>query len=216
MIRELLDRIARVTKCLTGCAASAVLLTSPVGFAVSPSSDNYAIPSSTLNNGVGDMASANYKLSSSLGDSFFGGTSRSTNYGATPGLWPQIKGVLPGCVLDLDGNTVIDPLTDGLMLIRIMLGMTGNVVTTGVLGANAQRSTYAAIAPFVNLAALDIDGDGSTQAATDGLMILRAMFGLTGTAVTSGATGVNPVPSRPDWASIRTYLNASCGTAFGP
>ena len=48
----------------------------------------------------------------------------------------------------------------------------------------------------------------------DLLMILRAMFGLTGTAVTNGALGTTP--TRPTWTEIRAYLNASCGSNFGP
>lgn len=59
---------------------------------------------------------------------------------------------------------------------------------------------------------LDIDGNHSIDALTDGLLIMRAMFGLTGTAVTNGAVGATP--SRSDWQSIRTYLNANCGTNF--
>ena len=37
--------------------------------------------------------------------------------------------------------------------------------------------------------ALDIDGNGVVDASTDGLMILRKLFGLTGNAVTNGALG---------------------------
>ena len=45
-------------------------------------------------------------------------------------------------------------------------------------------------------------------------MLMRAMFGLTGAAVTNGAVSVSA--TRPTWADIRGYLNASCGTSFGP
>ena len=38
-------------------------------------------------------------------------------------------------------------------------------------------------------AVLDIDGNGTTDALTDGLMLLRAMFGLTGVAVTNNSVG---------------------------
>ena len=46
---------------------------------------------------------------------------------------------------------------------------------------------------------LDVDGNGGIDALTDGLMLLRAMFGLTGTAVTSNAIG-GGAPSRTTWA----------------
>lgn len=176
------------------------------------SSANYAIPSSTINAGVGPMASANYKLNSSLGDPFFGGASSSANYSAAAGFWPQIKGVAPACILDLDGNGTIDPLTDGVMIARALLGLTDAAVTSGAIGPNAQRTTWAQIQPMFHSAALDIDGNGTSDAFTDGLLVMRAMFGMTGTSVTAGA--VAPGAPRGDWNAIRAYLNASCGTAF--
>jgi len=59
------------------------------------SSANYKIPQSTLNNGVGNMASGSYKLSSSLGDPFFTGPSTSNNYKITHGFWPAGTGTAP-------------------------------------------------------------------------------------------------------------------------
>lgn len=58
----------------------------------------------------------------------------------------------------------------------------------------------------------DIDGNISIDALTDGLMILRAMFGLTGTAVTNNAVGANA--RRATWSVIRAYLNTNYGTSF--
>jgi hypothetical protein len=60
---------------------------------------------------------------------------------------------------------------------------------------------------------LDVDGNGQIDALTDGLMILRAMFGLTGAAVTNSAVGANA--QRRDWTTVRGYLNGSCGASFG-
>ena len=62
---------------------------------------------------------------------------------------------------------------------------------------------------------LDIYGNNSVDALTDGLLLIRAMFGLTGTAVTAGAIG-SGAPTRTGWGNIRTYLNGSCGTSYGP
>lgn len=69
----------------------------------------------------------------------------------------------------------------------------------------------------------DIDGDGTVEALTDGLILMRAMFGMTGAAVTTGAVSKNA--TRPVWMaaqlptvdnSIRLYLNTTCGRNFGP
>jgi hypothetical protein len=40
------------------------------------------------------------------------------------------------------------------------------------------------------------------------------MSGLTGTAVTNNAVGSGA--TRTDWASIRAYLNGTCGGSFAP
>jgi hypothetical protein len=59
---------------------------------------------------------------------------------------------------------------------------------------------------------LDVDGNNAVDALSDGVLLLRAMFGLTGTAVTNGAVG--GTAARSDWTSIRAYLNGNCGTSF--
>jgi hypothetical protein len=56
---------------------------------------------------------------------------------------------------------------------------------------------------------IDIDGNAATEAKTDGLLLLRALLGFTGTAVTDNALGTG-TPSRADWPAIRTYLVDSC------
>jgi hypothetical protein len=79
-----------------------------------------------------------------------------------------------------------------------------------------------AVAPFISTTGttftscnLDIDGSGGAPiAANDGLMLVRAMLGFTGTAVTTGA--ISGSPPRNTWALIRNYLNQNCGTSFAP
>ena len=61
---------------------------------------------------------------------------------------------------------------------------------------------------------LDIDGNGQVDALTDGLIFVRALFGLTGTSVTNGALGVGA--TRTDWVNLRTFMNDRCGTDFAP
>ncbi len=64
-------------------------------------------------------------------------------------------------------------------------------------------------------ACLDLDGDGLVLPTTDGLMWLRALMGMTGTAVTSGALPT-PAPPRATWEAIQAFLNNTCGTSFAP
>ena len=194
---------------LRALTLATALASTSLAFAATPSNSNYAIPSSAVNNGVANMASTNFRVSSSVGDTVYTLRSTSTSFVLSPGFWHATIGVTQGCVLDVDGNNSISALTDGLMLLRAMLGLTDNAVTNGAVGAGATRITWAQIQPFIHLAALDIDGNGATSAASDGLMLMRAMFGLTGSAVTNGAV----VGSRT-WPEIRDYLNTNCGGNF--
>ena len=66
----------------------------------------------------------------------------------------------------------------------------------------------------LGICSLDVDGNGSKDALTDGLIIIRALFGLTGTAVTSGAVGSGA--TRGTWATLQPFLNGNCGTSFAP
>ena len=59
---------------------------------------------------------------------------------------------------------------------------------------------------------LDVDGNGVQDALTDGLLILRALFGLTGTSVTANAVGANA--ARSSWTDIKAYLNNNCGATI--
>ena len=47
-----------------------------------------------------------------------------------------------GMLLDIDGNGTIDPATDGLLIMRYMLGMRGDALIANALGmAPRARST---------------------------------------------------------------------------
>ena len=118
----------------------------------------------------------------------------------------------------------------------MVLGNTGSLVKTGSTfagwstAANGTGASYPGIgdanftigAVDVTLFALwstggctlDVDGNGVIDALTDGLMLIRAQFGLTGSAVTAGAVGAGA--TRATWGQIQPYLNANCATSFAP
>lgn len=85
-------------------------------------------------------------------------------------------------------------------------------VTVG--GYTTQFTSFVGQGPASGCA-LDIDGNGTISATTDGLLLVRAMLGFTGTAVTDNALGAGTL-ARGDWPSIRAFLNANCGTNFAP
>lgn len=70
-------------------------------------------------------------------------------------------------------------------------------------GASMPTTVTVACAPPSTLAVLDIDGDGRVEATTDGLLLLRYLLGLRGSALAAGALGL--CASR-DAAAIESYL----------
>ena len=86
------------------------------------------------------------------------------------------------------------PLTDGLLFVRWLFGFSGSTLTSGAVGPACSRCTAAAISSYFNeLLAfggnLDIDGDAVLNPLTDGLLVLRYLFGFRGTALDIGAVG---------------------------
>ena len=90
--------------------------------------------------------------------------------------------VSSGSNLDIDGNGRFDALTDGLLVLRSMFGLAGAPLISGVVAADAvytdAEDIQSRITGLGNL--LDIDNNGNVDALTDGLIILRYFFGLTG------------------------------------
>ena len=58
---------------------------------------------------------------------------------------------------------------------------------------------------FDNIAVLDVDGNGATAPLTDGLLVLRFLFGFTGSTLTAGAVDLAGC-QRCDAATIQAYL----------
>ncbi len=96
--------------------------------------------------------------------------------------------------IDIDGDGNYDPLTDGLLIIRYLFGLTGNALTSNAIGTLPARSTPQEILQYLDSIrpALDVDGNTQADALTDGMMLIRYLFGLRGPALTAGAIGSNP------------------------
>ena len=90
--------------------------------------------------------------------------------------------------LDVDDNGDTDALTDGLLVLRHMFGLSGDTLVLGAVGSEAARSEPDEIESHLTAAGekLDVDGDGGVDALTDGLLILRDLFGLSGDALVTG------------------------------
>ena len=97
-----------------------------------------------------------------------------------------------GCFsFDVDESLQAQPLTDGLLVIRHLFGFSGDSLTSGAVSGEANRDDPDSIAGYLTDAdsQLDIDGDGESKPLTDGLLLIRYLFGFSGDSLISGAIG---------------------------
>jgi hypothetical protein len=109
--------------------------------------------------------------------------------------------------LDVDGNGSADGLTDGLLIIRYLFGIPGDALIANAVAADSTRSSASEIENFLEnatTAILDIDGNGTADGLTDGLLIIRYLFGIPGDALTAGAVSTDC--TRCSAQEIEAYL----------
>jgi hypothetical protein len=119
---------------------------------------------------------------------------------------PGGAGVL-SATLDVDGNGQADALSDGIAIVRYLFGFTGDALVSGVVDPAGTRNTAAAVENylrFVGPAMLDVDSNGQADALSDGIAIVRYLFGFTGDALTSGV--VDSSGKRVGAAAIEAFL----------
>jgi hypothetical protein len=110
--------------------------------------------------------------------------------------------------LDADGNGTADALSDGILILRYLFDPAGAWNVADALGSGATRTSRAQIKGYldgVQTTVLDADGNGTADALSDGILILRYLFDPTGAwnvadALGSGAT-------RTTRAAIKAYLD---------
>jgi parallel beta-helix repeat protein len=116
--------------------------------------------------------------------------------------------VNPFYTLDADGNGAADALTDGILILRYLFSPPGNWNIDDALDPAATRTTLDALRSYLNNArtgALDVDGNGTADALTDGILILRYLFSPSGEWESSDAVGVGA--TRTSRASIQAFLD---------
>ncbi len=112
------------------------------------------------------------------------------------------------CPFDTGGS---DAINDGVVLTRYALGITGSPLIAS--------TRYASLDPLQvknNIecvgCALDVNGDGQID-AVDTTIIARHLMGFQGASLTAGlALGSAPSSSRPDTASVVSFLANGCAT----
>ena len=93
--------------------------------------------------------------------------------------------------LDIDGDGTVKPFTDGLLAIRYLLGFRGKLLIHKSTSTTGLRQSDDEITQWLDHGLqsgwLDLDGDGESTALGDGLMIMRGLFGMNGSALLKGA-----------------------------
>lgn len=111
--------------------------------------------------------------------------------------------------IDLSGNpTKFDALTDGLLIVRYLFGLSNEPLTAGAIGATANRTDPAQIKSYLDSIrpALDVDYDGKQDALTDGILITRYMMGLRNAALVNSSVALGA--QRNTAAAIQAYIQS--------
>ena len=84
----------------------------------------------------------------------FGGlhANNAVNISASRTTAPQIAGYIEDVspYLDIDGNGVLDALTDGLMIIRYLFGISGNALINNAVAQDGSRTSVTDITNFLD------------------------------------------------------------------
>ena len=125
-----------------------------------------------------------------------------------------LAGTPPTGSLDIDGNGQYDALTDGLLVLRNMFGLDGDSLINGIIASDANYTESVDIELRIYLlgSLIDIDGNGEVDALTDGLLILRYLFGLEGDALINGVVAENA--TRKTASDIEAHLESLKVGAF--
>ena len=127
----------------------------------------------------------------------------------------QLDNLGAACGLDINADGGASGGSDGMLVLRYLQGLRGSALVNGLLPSVPGTSRIdpadieTVIQRMIDSKQLDIDGNNIIEANTDGLLILRAMLGVTDTAATDNAIGTG-TPTRGDWAAIRSYLVGTC------
>jgi Zn-dependent metalloprotease len=109
---------------------------------------------------------------------------------------------------DLDDNGSADALTDGLIMLRYMFGLRDEDLLDSVVAGDTLLSENEIKTRIENMyQSADIDNSSQIDALTDGLLLLRYLFGLKGDSLIAAA--VSETAERSTAAAIESYIQAA-------
>jgi beta-glucosidase-like glycosyl hydrolase len=107
---------------------------------------------------------------------------------------------------DVDKNSEMDALTDGLLILRYSFGLSNESLTDNVVASDSPLSSSEVTASVIETMAIaDVDGNGEVDALTDGLLVLRYLFNLRGESLISNVIANDA--TRTTVVSIEAYLD---------
>jgi hypothetical protein len=108
------------------------------------------------------------------------------------------------CNMDIDNNGLYEASVDGVMMLRKLLGTTGNDQAIQTSGTCAQRTSVDDKAAF--LAPQNYDLGGGALATREGLALIRRMLGVPGADAVAETELL--------WPSLQSELSIKCGALF--
>jgi YVTN family beta-propeller protein len=117
----------------------------------------------------------------------------------------------PRCALDVSADASVSAGSDGLLILRHMLGFRGVALTQGIGGIGAGVN---ATMIEQSIAALNLDADGDTalNPTTDGLLLVRALLSLTDAALIANARN-SASPSVRNAAQVLQWITSTHGAS---
>lgn len=109
----------------------------------------------------------------------------------------------------VEGTTFTSPGGPNPTGRAVAVQLDGKVLVAGECGATGGSFCVSRLAGDTRCT-MDVDGDGQTTATIDGLIVTRAMLGMSGTAVLGGIS-LPGNARRTTWPQIRAYLVQQCG-----
>ncbi len=134
----------------------------------------------------------------------------SADNAATVSTTASLRVTARACDLDVTGQGLVNPATDGLLLLRRLLGLSGQSLVDGL----ALSLNYSAAELQVFVDTRTYKGlESQPTALVSGRLLLRLMQSVTDDQLLGGAT-LPPTAMLATAAAIRADVNAQCGTNF--
>jgi len=109
---------------------------------------------------------------------------------------------------DLDGNGSADALTDGLLMLRYMFDLRNNSLFDSVIAINTSLTDDEIRTRIEEMYSnADIDNSGKVDALSDGILLLRYLFGIRGTSLIADVVAITA--ERSTATAIESYIQAA-------